>query len=836
MKAGILVVLTKPRKTSRALKKHDGTTPHPSKIMWGTQIAMHPNEQNCDVGWEVAALTRLQRIKTKKEVLARRERSCRQQSNRSTPSFWVDPDPIHAVARTVGKMEKNKGKRKEPARDPWDCYKKPSRKHGYKNSGLDVVVGGRVEYGTYKDFPYKGAHLFRDRLYDKRLSYDSYNILEDAVARLVEMTVDIPPPPTELEEPTVCALSAALRRKARAIVKLLRADQRLKAVHPLPKNIVCGSLRSTVRSMYPLSLTVAQELSIKSSTKVEAQPCGFCEAEQKSLLDKWKKARRQPVSVDQQHLEEFRRAFSRNVPEGWDKDKKRVCWVPNGHASDEFHRSEGGNWNRQEFCREPRVELVYSAGKPRIVTLYSSYNTEVLKPLHDTLYTTIKRKGWLLVGSPTYERLKRLSDGCDGRDWLSFDYSSATDNIKLSYVRAMVDVLKQKSVGMSVDEINCLDVLGDLRVDEESAHSGQPMGSLMSFPLLCLANKTVVDMALSSLLTSGKIDFREWSRHRCLINGDDLLTKDTSSGGLVDAIVAEGSKVGLVVNKEKTMRHPELGEINSTVFKNCVLEKKTNVSALWMGSDVSDVLGFAREATTTPRGFRMVVLANASRLARQKIKTAHHLPGDLVKQILTSKRLKHAISAQPSSRVPELTNLFPVETMPDGFALSWEEKVEVLTARVNRVRDEGQWRSLPTERRRLTRLRKDLAAAPGERLPGRKIFKLLQPKKTTPEKTVLSIFAREWERKRKEELLALSTHDDPTMIVSDLSGIDRILDAIRYERLTNEKLGVRAVEAPVHRSDNFISFEPAGMVQIKSSWISSPVMDCDNVASRYVGP
>jgi len=275
-----------------------------------------------------------------------------------------------------------------------------------------------------------------------------------------------------------------------------------------------------------------------------------------------------------------------------------------------------------------------------------------------------------------------------------------------------------------------------------------------------------------------------------LINGDDLLTRDVSSGGLVDAIEAEGSEVGLVVNKEKTMVSPEYGEINSTVFKNCVEEKKTNVSALWMGEDVSDVLGFAREASVTPRGFRSVVLANASRLARQKIKTAHRLPGLLVNQILSSSRLKHAVCAQPSSRVPELTNLFPVVPLPEGYDLSRGEEVEVLIREVNRARDEKLWSRLAAEKRKLTDIRKDITAEPGERLPGRKIYKLLQPKKTIRRETILSCFAREWEKKRKEALLADSAFDDPPMIVSDLSGIGRIADAIKYWKI--KRVGVCA--------------------------------------------
>jgi hypothetical protein len=787
---------------------------------------MQKAKSHCDVGWEVAALKRLQRHKTKNEV---RVGACRARLHpRLRPTSWLDPEPNHTVTKWLKRQYKGK-KKDDPVLDEWDGYAKISRLPKWKNKGKEIlIVAERVEYGTYVNFPYPKAHLFRDRLYDKRVSYDAEWVIEQAsdyLSRLF-MTVDpIPPGVPEIEGSNVCAHSKALRRKARAIVKLLRSDQKLKTVHPLPQGFVCGSLRSKVRSMYAPTLTVAQELSIKSSMKVEGQPCVACESQFATLVDDWKKARCHPQDVDQQHLIKFREAFARNVPQGWDSGKERVVYVPNGHATNSYSRREGGNWNRQEYDHEPEVKLVFSSGKPRVVTLYSSFNSETLKPLHDRLYSVLKRKGWLLVGSPTGERLEHLKSGCAGTEWLSFDYSSATDNIKLEYVRAMISVLKQKSVGMSDDEIKCLDTLGSLALDGGVAESGQPMGSLMSFPLLCLANKTVVDMALTALLTSGKIRFKEWTGHRCLINGDDLLTRNVSSGGLVEAIESEGTKIGLVVNREKTMVSPEYGEINSTVFKNCVEEKKTNVSALWMGADVCDVLGFAREATRTPRGFRSVVLANASRLARQKIKTAHRLPGELISQILASSRLKHAVCAQPASKAPELTNLFPVIPLPDGYDLSREEEVAVLRREVDRARDKEVWRSLPAEKKRMTQVRKEIPANPGERLKGRQIWKMLKPKYTSPRPTTLLCFAREWETQRKEALRAVSAHDDPPMIVSDLSGIDRLVDAIKYWKKTKEKAGVCALVAPVHDETDFVSL-----------WISEPVTVCDNVASRYVSP
>jgi len=348
-----------------------------------------------------------------------------------------------------------------------------------------------------------------------------------------------------------CARSRQNRRKVQKIVKLLEVDQSLKPTQSVPSTVPCGSLRKAVRSMYPPELDLVQELSIKTSAKAEVQPCTFCENLQEEKLDAWEKARYQPRSVDTGHLESFAKALRGNVPAGW--DRFRTAYVPNGHASLGKSRCTGGNWNETPFSEEVEVQLVHSSGKPRVVTLYSSRNVAVLTPLHNSLYTCLRKRGWLLVGSPTDERLRRVRDGTLGSEWLSFDYESATDNIKTAYVRRAVDILIEQSVQLTEEEIRSLRVFSELRLSEGLVESGQPMGSPMSFPLLCLINKTVVDLALSSILMKGEIRVKEWTRHRCLINGDDMLTRSTSGGDLVASIAREGEAVGIRVIREKTL-------------------------------------------------------------------------------------------------------------------------------------------------------------------------------------------------------------------------------------------------------------------------------------------
>jgi len=570
-----------------------------------------------------------------------------------------------------------------------------------------------------------------------------------------------------------CRFAARLVGKAKALVSFLSEDQGLEGdVGLLPPYISCGHLRSAVRGCFPLGLTPLAELSVKTAQKAERSCCKVCKPTFDRKLSEWKEALKKPVTIDNEHLERFKRALRANVPDRWNDIPGP--YIPNGSATLRNGVKQGGNWNEEEFSDRCRATLVFSSGKPRVVTCYSSYNTEVLTPLHESLYSKIGRLGWLLVGDPTTDRVAGLNgDGV----FLSFDYVGATDSIKSAYTKAAIEVLIDCGEGLSEEEVRCLRVLGDLKLwdldyalfeaglgflvedelsalvdgfspeDYEGFSRGQPMGSAMSFPLLCLVNKTVVDLALTDLLTSKKISFNEWTSHRCLINGDDLLLREPRlNTDLRSAIVRNGAAVGLVVNEEKSMVSESLAEINSTLFseKGCVQEKKTNANALYMKPDVSDVLGLAREATVTSKAFVRVVRANARLLARQEDKLLWKLPYPFQMLCWKDRKIRKALSKQPDQRRPVIANIFPVVPIPDGYDLDREEEVAILRERVKEVRSSG----------------KEIAAAKKAtrrsfRTTVSKVecnFHSLTKKKKPGCETILSVLAQAFMAKKKREL------------------------------------------------------------------------------------
>nr|UJQ91939.1 MAG: putative RNA-dependent RNA polymerase [Botourmiaviridae sp.] len=488
-----------------------------------------------------------------------------------------------------------------------------------------------------------------------------------------------------------CQFSQQLQKRAKACQTLLYLEFGIQPSASLAPRIRCGQLRSALRATYRKDLSPVVELSIKTSAKLEVKWCRTCaDSDLEDEIQRYKRSRFQTVSVDEDHLAKFRAMFRRNVESGW--NTRVGPYIPNGHATLSNGRKEGGNWRYERFSRVAGVSRVISSGKPRIITKYSSYNTEVLSPLHDSLQKHNERKGWLLVGDPAPAHLEKLT-GLGS--FVSVDYSSATDNIKTRYVEVAVDILKQQGEGLTKEQVRCMDVVAGLRFEDDGpvATRGQPMGSLMSFPILCLINKTVVDLALTDLLVAGEISFKEWTSHRCLINGDDLLTREPSAigGRLQSGIMTHGAEIGLIVNMEKTMISQTLAEINSTLFRfdhgKPVLEKKVNLGSLVMGSGVADPVAFALRSTRKKEGLSFVLLKNRQRISvtRESVPMSRKLRWVLKH----TPCVLEAFLEDPIDSPGVDSNPFPVvERSPDYDLPSWEENL-IIQTKVTALRDSG---------------------------------------------------------------------------------------------------------------------------------------------------
>jgi len=567
-----------------------------------------------------------------------------------------------------------------------------------------------------------------------------------------------------------CSLSERLRARAKTLVKFYEELGMTRSAQEIPRQIICGGLRSAVRLCFVDRMSPIDELSFKTIQKLEKSCCKGCEPRFREKLDQWKEARFQPVAVDVDHLARFKRALRMNVEKGW--DRRRAPFIPNGNATRQYRRREGGNWNVEEFSGSCRYELVFSSGKPRVVTLYSAENTRRLAPLHYSLYDMLKRRGWLLVGEPTDQHVSSLT----GATFLSFDYSSATDNIKREYVKVAVEVLEEQAEHLQEEEIEALRVLSNLVVDGRETFSGQPMGSVMSFPLLCVINKTVVDMSLSAMLDRKEISFKEYSSHPLLVNGDDLLTREVrSTTDLRGEVVRQGSYVGLVVNEEKTMVSERDGEINSTYFQDGHKLRKFNASSLWMDAGVEDVLGFAAQATADGRTFRKVVRRNLRTLARQSDKHLTEIPLSLVAVCRKDKKIRAAITSLPDRAARIEKGLISMDLRPENYNLSRDEEHNAMLQEIERVRERGVLKG--AERKPKFK--------PGV-IPAARSFNAVrnQRRKGCVE-LIPSCYVRSFTEKIKDEVVSREVAPlEMSLPPGDGSQISRMVDNIRAFKLT----------------------------------------------------
>jgi hypothetical protein len=511
----------------------------------------------------------------------------------------------------------------------------------------------------------------------------------------------------DLDTP-VCKFKKRNAGRAVALAKFFALELELQANWSTIGEVECGGVRPAVRGCFDNNLTVLQELSIKTSQKVEKSCCDNCLPRFQKKIAQWKRGMKKDVKVDPDHLERYKKLFRANVPKGW--NSRKYPYVPNGHSARQYPRSVGGNWNKEEFAEDCAYSLVFSSGKPRVVTSYSSYNSEILYPLHMSLYHYLKKRKWLLAGDPTNERVEQLNGT---GPYLSFDYVGATDNIKVDYVRAGIEILIELAEDISEDEKRCLRVLGNLQLydrvpctvplevesnwddnfEDYYSHMknfarGQPMGSFMSFPLLCLTNKTIVDLSLTDLLESKSLTFKEWTEHRCLVNGDDLLLREPGvNSNLRDRIIFNGGQVGMETNREKCLLSDSQAEVNSTLFIDNKKQKKTNAKAMFPEKMTEDFLSMAKESTSTIRGFIKCVRANTRLLSRQKDKYLWKLPFPYQAACRKDRKIRKALMMQPIDAYDEVDNFLGVAEKPKDYDLTPDEERTIIKERVNKIRD-----------------------------------------------------------------------------------------------------------------------------------------------------
>lgn len=263
-------------------------------------------------------------------------------------------------------------------------------------------------------------------------------------------------------------------------------------------------------------------------------------------------------------------------------------------------------WDLFQFPNNPReFKALTDDGKLRLITKATSAAL-VLRPLHTALYSALVRTGAVLRGPATSSTLDGMIPS-KGEEFCSADYKASTENFIGSNSLHLLTVLRDSPGGSVVPPVvweaalrflgpaltQLLSPQGEV-LDQFVAHTGQRMGDLLSFPLLCLTNLVGLVRGLG------------WRRTRSLadsgllkINGDDLAFRSTPSE--IDRWQTTLPECGLVLETSKTLRHPRVITLNSTFF---LARARRRPSMIWFARGSAFVL--PRPNSSSPNFFSLL--------------------------------------------------------------------------------------------------------------------------------------------------------------------------------------------------------------------------------------
>lgn len=261
-----------------------------------------------------------------------------------------------------------------------------------------------------------------------------------------------------------------------------------------------------------------------------------------------------------------------------------------------------------------RVEPIKEPLKCRIITAGEA-ETRCLKPLQQTMwdYLGTKQQFKLTHGTKFLEKSvwncrsldipdPKIQEGLDhllkGEEessekvWVSGDYSAATDNfilecgsIILENALKYIDHQPTREWAMKEMSSHLLVYPNNSGIAPGIQRNGQLMGSLLSFPLLCLVNDSTAKLAGAS-------------SDQYLINGDDILMRVPPS--IADKWKVLAPSLGLELSIGKTFFDPNFGTVNSQLFyegkllptgKLKTLNRRTKV----LGETFRDFMRFHRK-------------------------------------------------------------------------------------------------------------------------------------------------------------------------------------------------------------------------------------------------
>jgi len=223
-----------------------------------------------------------------------------------------------------------------------------------------------------------------------------------------------------------------------------------------------------------------------------------------------------------------------------------------------------------------RVAEVLEPLKVRLITAMDAVRSHVSRPLQRSLWKYLRSSPiFQLIGEPVSESIihglverHRLFGG--GEDpFVSGDYSAATDGLDIRVSKVFLDVILEN---LDPEDLPFRDFIASVLLEQVLIYptwtkispviqkNGQLMGSVLSFPILCVANLYAYTMSLPNaeqILLSRRL----MDRLPVLVNGDDILFR--SSDAHYKKWNQEILRVGFTQSVGKNFRHHRFFTVNS---------------------------------------------------------------------------------------------------------------------------------------------------------------------------------------------------------------------------------------------------------------------------------
>jgi hypothetical protein len=231
-----------------------------------------------------------------------------------------------------------------------------------------------------------------------------------------------------------------------------------------------------------------------------------------------------------------------------------------------------------EQCRA-KVYSVCEPLKVRNITAGNALPYAIAKGMQKDMHTSLRQLDqFRLIGTPLTEKIvgeffkkKRQQEKLSGeKHWIaSGDFSAATDNIKISLTKLVFEAILMKCISdMDIKPT----LWGALRrvlyehiieypnstqgLEPVEQQNGQLMGSVLSFPILCIINLIVYWLAVAPNSRFEDLNV--------LVNGDDIMfaCSHTTYQRWLDML----PEAGLTPSPGKNFFHKKYGTVNSALF------------------------------------------------------------------------------------------------------------------------------------------------------------------------------------------------------------------------------------------------------------------------------